>query len=132
MEYSFERTWRDTEATERLGGDWLGKTHSTLLDPKTFRSIREGWLYIGSDSLVYVGDGAIFAGTLHPTNADRILHATYEDLGTTKLEAPFYAPNGIVTFSRGVVRRFQGGEARYDVVLQGQKRQMKLLHKLAG
>ena len=112
-----EMIWRDYSARELLG-DIRGKTSSDWLAPN-FRSIMSGWLYFSSTALVYIGDGAVRVADGAPKNSDRIMHARFADLGTAKLTAPFIAPNGIVEFAGGLA-------------LQGRKKSMKLLYKLAS
>lgn len=47
-----DRVWRDYRATELLDGRVLDKTASALLSG---RKALNGWLYIGSDALVFIG-----------------------------------------------------------------------------
>lgn len=114
LDKSWEMLWRAQMASERLNGAILAKTSGALLAE---RKSLNGWLYIGPESLVFIGDGAIYKGIAAPTNADRILHLTYQELGRSTLRAPFWSPNGIITFANGIE-------------LMGQKNRMKVLHGL--
>lgn len=102
--------WRDYTASQLLGaiitktsGGWVVGRH-----------LRKGWLYVGTDALVFIADEPL-QPTVNPRNADRVTYMPYGDLnGVKNLTAPRVAPNGLIEFGN-------------DLMLQGARKQIRAL-----
>jgi hypothetical protein len=110
--------WREKVASRFLGEQPVAKASGGYMVERLRRTF-PGWLYIGSDALVFIADEPIFERDDLAPGANRILRVVYADAGRTRLTAAFGMPNGIVKFANG-------GE------FMGQKKHMKTLHKIAS
>ena len=91
--------WRDYVAEEALR-DVVARTSALLV---TAHGKYEGWLYVGASGFVFIGDKALFSTAPIPTNNDRILTMSYDDLlGVKELTSPRVAPNALIEFGCGM------------------------------
>ncbi len=114
-EKAMDRVWRDHTARNLLRGLPSEMVSGSIrVEGRRFK----GWLYIGTDALVFIANQPVSDRGQDGTNGERVVHVTYRDLGTPTFTAPFIGLNGTVEFSNGMA-------------FTGQKRPMKALHKLA-